>query len=531
MQVTKIPSRTGRLACVIVTLCGMTACASGAIDAPNPTPSISSLSPSSVTAGSAAQTLTINGSGFISSSAVIFSGMSRPTTFVNAGQLTFQVTAADQATAGTVGLAVVNPAPGGGSSSTVTLTVDNSAPTITSFSPASTTAGQDSVMLTINGSGFIQNSAVAVNGIPRLATLVTLVSATQLTTKLNYNDLRTAGTVPITVTNPTPGGGTASANYTIVDACTALATNLPYQPNSLGFALYQPVLDQSSVYWVDVSNNQSAIKKVSKTGGSVTVLASGLGAVNQIAVDGTNVYWTEYAIGNGNGAIKSVPKTGGSVTVLATGTPAGSTFDVFFPVGITLDATYAYWGEGVGGGAIRRVPKTGGQVVDIGRGQGAVSFLTIDSTQTYFYFVGDSSSFFRLPFAGGARQLLAAKVGTNIGGGWALDANFLYGVDLVDQGSVFKVPTGGGSPTYLVTNLRDPHNLAIDANYIYYPLQGNPVHSIAKLPKAGGTGTSTTLPGCGAQVAGVIAVAVDEAYVYAVGFNSANAAVVFKQVK
>ena len=74
-------------------------------------------------------------------------------------------------------------------------------------------------------------------------------------------------------------------------------------------------------------------------------LATGLGGVNQLAVDGDNVYWTEYEVVSGSGAVKSVPRTGGSVTVLASGTPSGSTYDVFFPQGIVLDDTYVYWGE------------------------------------------------------------------------------------------------------------------------------------------------------------------------------------------
>ncbi|MDB5267684.1 MAG: hypothetical protein JWP58_724 [Hymenobacter sp.] len=93
----------------------------------NPAPTISSLSPSSVTAGAAAQTLTVNGTNFIASSVVNFNSTARPTTYVSATQLTIQLTAGDQATAGSYNVTVTNPAPGGGTSAAATFTVSPAA--------------------------------------------------------------------------------------------------------------------------------------------------------------------------------------------------------------------------------------------------------------------------------------------------------------------------------------------------------------------------------------------------------------------
>lgn len=89
----------------------------------NPAPTISSLSPSSVAAGAAAQTLTVNGTNFIASSVVSFNSAARATTYVSATQLTIQLTAGDQATAGSNNVTVTNPAPGGGTSAAATFTV------------------------------------------------------------------------------------------------------------------------------------------------------------------------------------------------------------------------------------------------------------------------------------------------------------------------------------------------------------------------------------------------------------------------
>lgn len=84
--------------------------------AQNPTPSVTSLAPSSATAAAAEFTLTLNGTNFISTSQVQWNGSNRTTTFVSATQLTASITAPDIAVAGSASVTVVNPAPGGGTS-------------------------------------------------------------------------------------------------------------------------------------------------------------------------------------------------------------------------------------------------------------------------------------------------------------------------------------------------------------------------------------------------------------------------------
>src|SRR5207247_5989726 len=82
----------------------------------NPVPTLSSISPSSAVAGSAAFTLTATGTNFNSSSVVRWNGADRTTTFVSSIQLQAQILAGDIATAGTAPSTVFNPTPGGGTS-------------------------------------------------------------------------------------------------------------------------------------------------------------------------------------------------------------------------------------------------------------------------------------------------------------------------------------------------------------------------------------------------------------------------------
>ena len=73
------------------------------------TPTLASLSPSSASAGSAAFTLTVNGSGFVSGATVRWNGLNRTTTFVSAAQLTASIPASDLVTAGTAQITALNP--------------------------------------------------------------------------------------------------------------------------------------------------------------------------------------------------------------------------------------------------------------------------------------------------------------------------------------------------------------------------------------------------------------------------------------
>jgi hypothetical protein len=82
----------------------------------NPSPSISSVSPTYANAGGNALTLAVTGSGFIASSAVRWNGSSRTTTFGGSTQLQAAILASDIAAAGSAQVTVFNPSPGGGTS-------------------------------------------------------------------------------------------------------------------------------------------------------------------------------------------------------------------------------------------------------------------------------------------------------------------------------------------------------------------------------------------------------------------------------
>ncbi len=96
----------------------------------NPVPSISSISPTSVSVGAAAFTLTVRGSGFSSTSIVRWNGANRPTAFVNSGELHASIGTSDVVSSIPVQVTVYNPAPGGGTSNAAQFTIVSGSTTL-----------------------------------------------------------------------------------------------------------------------------------------------------------------------------------------------------------------------------------------------------------------------------------------------------------------------------------------------------------------------------------------------------------------
>lgn len=90
-----------------------------------PVPAITSLSPASLLVGSSDSQITINGSGFVYGSQVLWNGVALPCCAYPYGttQLNVNIPAANLATAGTAQISVFTPAPGGGTSNSLPFSV------------------------------------------------------------------------------------------------------------------------------------------------------------------------------------------------------------------------------------------------------------------------------------------------------------------------------------------------------------------------------------------------------------------------
>src|ERR1700739_698504 len=101
----------------------------GPLPQSNPLPSVTSVTPNSVTAGAPDTTVTVSGNGFISSSIVNLNGQALKTAFISATQLTAMIPAGNLAVGAINNMTVTNPPPGGGvSGGSVAFMVTNPSP-------------------------------------------------------------------------------------------------------------------------------------------------------------------------------------------------------------------------------------------------------------------------------------------------------------------------------------------------------------------------------------------------------------------
>jgi hypothetical protein len=194
-----------------------------------PTPVITSLTPSTIPSGNPTFTLTVNGSNFLNTAFVDWDGNMRATTFVNSTQLTVQIPASDVILPGTYSLMVFNPPATQSASTNYTVTVGTyPAPTLSSLGPNSGVAGVAPFGMTISGTNIASNATVKFNGISENTSIL---APTTIFTNIGIPESANPGTVQVTVTNPSPGGGTASLPFTLTQP-NPVPTITSLNPNS-----------------------------------------------------------------------------------------------------------------------------------------------------------------------------------------------------------------------------------------------------------------------------------------------------------
>ena len=132
------------------------------------------------------------------------------------------------------------------------------------------------------------------------------------------------------------------------------------------------------------------------------------------------------------------------------------------PSGIAVDASNVYWTSS-GNGVLMKAPRAGGASVVLAKETSMSNVLVVDAVNIYW--VG-SSRIVKIPLDGGTSSTL---VGTGAGG-IAVDASFLYWTYWTNSsdGTVMKVPLGGGTPVTVATGQSRPGAIALDATNIYW---------------------------------------------------------------
>jgi hypothetical protein len=177
----------------------------------NPYPLIKHLEPAQVKAGVGEVTIEIVGEHFTERSRVSWNNVEKAATYVTPGLLTVTLSESETAAGGSHSIRVYTE--GAGTSAAATFSVLNPMPVVEALSTPGTTAGEDSLVLSVTGAGFVSSSRVRFAGRERPTRLV---FPGVLEAILSAEDLKAAGTFAIQVWNPAPAGGESeSLSFTI----------------------------------------------------------------------------------------------------------------------------------------------------------------------------------------------------------------------------------------------------------------------------------------------------------------------------
>ena len=273
-----------------------------------------------------------------------------------------------------------------------------------------------------------------------------------------------------------------------------------------------------ALYWVDRGwAITDSIVAAPIGGGSPTVFyvaPDTNAAIEAIAVDGQDVYWTEVEASDTGYAstLKAMPQgNGGTPRVLAS-SPSPSL--VFY--NLAVDATYAYFSVQaepfVGGGGLERVPIAGGpaEVVvatDATDPSGAwVDFITAGSTGVYWIEQSPDAYTSLMRLAPGAEQpsiLVSASLdgnGVPVSPAGPIAVNGDTVVWIGSDGSVSSAPAAGGTARVLLDGYARATFLAEGESDVF--VVGSPPGATAVMQRVPLDGSPATTIASGMGVAG-----------------------------
>lgn len=257
----------------------------------NPAPTLSTVAPVALYAGSPDTTFTLTGTNFNASSVVMAGSSALTTTFVSSTQLTAVVPASTLAAAGTLSFSVSNPAPGGGISQAISVTLRQPPAKLTSLSPASAVAGSSPVTVTITGSYFTPTSLVYISG--SFAPLnITYVSSTSIQFTIPSQSLINSGNLSVFVRDPASQNSSSNVlTFQIVNPVPVLNS---ISPGSVTAGAPNFTLTLSGTGFLQSSTvviNGTAVQPnfyPSSTAASVVIPASAVSSIGDISIAVSN---------------------------------------------------------------------------------------------------------------------------------------------------------------------------------------------------------------------------------------------------
>jgi trimeric autotransporter adhesin len=365
---------------------------------PTSAPTITSVSPTQFTAGSAATFLYVYGTNFlqevgtgnyVGTGTVQWNGSPLTTVGTVGGtqELIAQVPANLLTTTGTVTITVTSTT-STQASNAVTISITNPPPpTLTSISPS---AGpiNTAATVTLNGTGFTASSTVAINGTNIAATFV---SSNELTAAIPASSVTLPGNLNFTVTTPAPGGGTtAPLAFT---AYVAIPNNsMVYNPANGLFYVSVPSSAGApygnSVVSVDPETGALGTPipvgsepdqlAISSDGTILWVGLDGASAIRQVDLT-TGTAGLQFSLGGNGGVYANPPKA------LALAALPGSPNSVVVSWPNDYEGTVAIFDSGVQRGTAPSSSVAGGAYALLANGAKSEIYAAGGSYQTYTY--------------------------------------------------------------------------------------------------------------------------------------------------
>jgi hypothetical protein len=281
----------------------------------NPFPMITSMSPPNIYANSPTTTVTLSGSGFLSSSLASIQNAPLVTTYVSSTQLKAQIPASYLSQPGGSYISVTNPPPAGGSTS-FNFQVIALDPTIGNVSPTAVAAGATPSPIVLTGQNFMNAAQVQWNGV-NLPT--TYVSPSELHIQPTTAQLAAAGIVELSVSNPSPGGVSLPVTFNVTYPATVTILDLPASAlvwDPFAQAIYATV---PSTYGV----NGNSIAVINPATGAITGFHFAGSEPTKMALSAISNYL--YVGLNGNGSVQRLTLPNFTTDIdISLGNPANS---------------------------------------------------------------------------------------------------------------------------------------------------------------------------------------------------------------